>query len=67
MGSGGVTWTVVPRDAAVSGYWELTVAGVLFGNMHDVYGLKGGLRAAVPSQLNDALLSKRDAHGNTID
>ena len=28
MGSGGVTWTVVPRDAAVSGYWELTVAGV---------------------------------------
>ena len=28
MGSDGVTWTVVPRDAAVSGYWELTVAGI---------------------------------------
>ena len=28
MGVGAVTWTVVPRDAAVSGYWELTVAGV---------------------------------------
>ena len=28
MGVAGVTWTVVPRDAAVSGYWELTVAGV---------------------------------------
>ena len=27
-GVGGVTWTVVPRDAAVSGYWELTVAGI---------------------------------------
>ena len=28
MGSDGVTWTVVPRDAAASGYWELTVAGI---------------------------------------
>jgi len=28
VGSDGVSWTVVPRDAAVSGYWELTVAGI---------------------------------------
>ena len=28
VGVGDVTWTVVSRDAAVSGYWELTVAGV---------------------------------------
>ena len=28
VGSDGVSWTVVPRDAAVSGYWELIVAGV---------------------------------------
>jgi hypothetical protein len=28
VGIGGGTCTVVPRDAAVSGYWEMTVAGV---------------------------------------
>jgi hypothetical protein len=28
MGMGGGTCTVVPRDVAVSGYGELTVAGV---------------------------------------
>ena len=28
MGSDGVALTVVPRDVAESGYWELTVAGV---------------------------------------
>ena len=28
VGVGGGTWTVVPQDAAVSGYKELTVAGV---------------------------------------